>query len=86
MGGLPCAKEIIDNGHAVRRSLGCMDTSILLNAEMTQPTQEQSDEFRAAAENLAKVAAKIERYVSQGGPYEAAKSALDAVAPPGDKE
>jgi len=66
MGGLPCAKEIIDQGFRLGAAIGCMSTSILLHAEHTQPTQAMSDEFRDASEKLAVIAAKIEKYVRQG--------------------
>ena len=64
MGGLPCAKQVLDNGRAVVRALDCMGNSILLNAHETQPTEEQLDAFVAAGDALAGVAAKIQAYVS----------------------
>jgi hypothetical protein len=67
MGGLPCAKEIIDQGYLLGASIGCMSTSILLNAAHTQPTEAMSDEFRQACEAVAVIAATIEKYVREGG-------------------
>jgi hypothetical protein len=70
MGGLPCAKEIIDNGNALQMKLNCTYASILLNAPRIQPTYEQRDKFFKAADNLARVAAEIEVYVGAGGTSE----------------
>lgn len=64
MGGLPCAKEIIDNrraleaqlakaGAAMDKALGCMEASILLNAGDTQPTPDMVDAFRQKTDVLA---------------------------------
>lgn len=69
MGGLPCAKQIIDQMYALIQSMGCMNASILLYHEASQPTQEMADEFQAACNNVAKVAAKIQRHVTTGGEY-----------------
>lgn len=66
MGGLPCAKEIIDNRNALVQAMDCMVASILLNADSTQPTLKQRDEFVAATAEVAKLAAQIEAYVSSG--------------------
>jgi len=66
MGGLPCAKEIIDQRAALVQKMDCMATSILLNAQTTQPTEAMEDEFRTAANALALIASKIQRYVTTG--------------------
>lgn len=62
-GGLQCAKQVIDQGAGLVRQLECMRNSILLNYGAKQPTEKQLDEFVAAAEALAKVAAGIVTYV-----------------------
>lgn len=62
-GGLQCAKQVIDQGAGVTRQLECTRNSILLAAAVRQPTYDQLDEFVAASEALAKVAAKIVKYV-----------------------
>ncbi len=67
MGGLPCAKAVIDNGYGVTQALSCMSASILLNASHTQPTEKQLDEFIARANHLISYAAKIQKHVSDGG-------------------
>lgn len=66
MGGLPCAKQIIDQSHALTQAMGCMSASILLNHENVQPTLAMADEFKAACEAVAKVAAKIQAHVAVG--------------------
>jgi hypothetical protein len=66
MGGLPCAKAVIDNGYGLIQKLSCMNASILLNFEQTQPTYEQMNEFIARANHLAEYAAGIQEYVSKG--------------------
>jgi hypothetical protein len=64
MGGLPCAKQIIDNGNALHQQLQCMNASILLAAPSgVQPTYEEADEFKRLSEPLAKCAAAIEKRV-----------------------
>jgi len=63
MGGLPCAKQIIDNGNALTQTMQCMNASILLNAPITQPTYGMRDRFIAATNEVAKIAAEIEKYV-----------------------
>lgn len=67
MGGLPCAKAVIDNGYALQQKLNCMSASIMLNASHTQPTEKQMDEFITRSNHLAEYAAEIQKYVSQGG-------------------
>lgn len=67
MGGLPCAKQIIDQREALQQAMGCMSNSILLYHDTTQPTQEQADAFQAACNEVAALASKIERYVRSGG-------------------
>jgi hypothetical protein len=68
MGGLRCAKEIIDNFAAVENQFNCMRASIHLAGEFDgsglRPTYEQRDEFIAAADSLVKVMAGIQQYVS----------------------
>lgn len=72
MGGLPCAKTIIDQRNAVVQVMDCMSASILLNAPNgTTPTEEMEDEFVKAANALAMVAVKIEHYVRTGDEPEA---------------
>lgn len=68
MGGIRCAKEIIDNGNAVTQQLGCMNASILLAAiNGVEPTYEEAKAFRAAADALCLVASGIEKRVREGG-------------------
>ena len=69
MGGLRCAKEIIDNGFRLNAAMGCMNTTILLHPD-NEPSYEERDEFLAASEALAKVCAKIEKRIASGRPYE----------------
>lgn len=63
MGGLPCAKEIIDNMEALFASLskmeaalgkglGCMRNSILIEREIRQPTYAMQHEFEASTAAL----------------------------------
>jgi len=66
MGGLPCAKSIIDNGNALTQAMQCMNASILLNAPHTQPTEAMEDEFLMATAQVSKVAKRIEKYVRTG--------------------
>lgn len=66
MGGLPCAKQIIDQRNALVQIMDCMTASIHLYSDTTQPTQDMADEFQAACNGVASIAAKIERYVSTG--------------------
>lgn len=66
MGGLPCAKQILDQREALQQALGCMANSILLSHDTTAPTQEMADEFQERCNELAKLAAKIQRHVAQG--------------------
>lgn len=63
MGGLPCAKAVIDNRNALVQQLDCMVASIHLNSTVKQPTDRHLEQFKEAAERLAKVAAEIEEYV-----------------------
>lgn len=63
MGGLPCAKEIIDNRNAVVQAMDCMAATIQLYSRFRQPTEEQEDRFIAKAKELATVAAEIQAYV-----------------------
>lgn len=63
MGGLPCAKRVIDSGFGVMaairkvqaalgKALGCMDASILLHAAEVQPTEEQLDRWKKKGDVL----------------------------------
>lgn len=64
MGGLPCAKEILDNYNLLRqrvsttlavlyRALDCMGASIQLGAVLGKtPTDDQEAEFFAATDSL----------------------------------
>lgn len=63
MGGLQCAKEVIDQRNALVQQLDCMVASIHLNSTVKQPTYDYLEQFEKAAGALAKVAADIERYV-----------------------
>lgn len=63
MGGLQCAKTIIDNKNALIQQMECMTASIQLNSTRIQPTYEMQDKFIAVTEQVAKVAAEIEKYV-----------------------
>lgn len=62
MGGLPCAKEVIDNRNHLNAATGCMVATILLHPD-NPPTYDERDEWIAAAEKLAQVAAKIEKRI-----------------------
>jgi hypothetical protein len=77
MGGLPCAKAVIDNGRAteqtlktnlaaVERALGCMTNSILLGATAdTYPTEELEDKFiQASGEYKEAVARSTDKYLA----------------------
>jgi len=68
MGGLRCAKEIIDSFAVVEHQFNCMKASIHLAGEFDgsgiRPTYEQQEEFLAAAKKLTAVAAGIQGYVS----------------------
>jgi len=68
VGGIRCAKEIIDAGAAVTHQLACMTASIHLAGESDgsgiRPTYEQQDEFLAAAKALTAVSSSIQQHVS----------------------
>lgn len=66
MGGLPCAKTIIDQRNALVQQMDCMIASIQLYSGQTTPTEEMEDAFRLACEKVAVIASKIESYVSKG--------------------
>lgn len=67
MGGLPCAKTIIDQRAAVVRAMDCMSNTILLGAPNgSYPTDAMEDEFVKAASHLAEVATRIEKAVRTG--------------------
>lgn len=63
MGGLQCAKEIIDQRNALVQQLDCMVASIHLNSTIKQPNERHEEAFIAASSALAKVAADIEAFV-----------------------
>lgn len=64
MGGLQCAKQVIDNGYALRQKMGCMETSILLASQQgIEPTYEEAELYRKKAEELALVCSAIEKRV-----------------------
>lgn len=66
MGGLPCAKVIIDNGNATVQVLSCMNASILLaNGAGINPTYAEQEAFMAASNALAAVASKIAARLSK---------------------
>lgn len=68
MGGVRCAKEIIDNFAGVTHQVECMKTSIHFAGEFDgsglRPTEEQRDAFFKAGDELVKVASEIQLYVS----------------------
>lgn len=67
MGGVPCAKTIIDQRAGVIRVMDCMATTILLSAPNgSYPTEQMEDEFVAAATKLAEIATRIEQAVRTG--------------------
>jgi len=63
MGGLPCAKTIIDQRNALVHVLDCMVASIVLNAPHTQPTERHEAAFIEACKPVADLATAIEAYV-----------------------
>lgn len=64
MGGLPCWKQIIDQNNALQRAVNCMAETIRIAGATggNLPTDEQAETFQKAAEELAKVAADIEKW------------------------
>ena len=65
MGGLPCAKVIIDNMHGLIRVMWCMATSIFLaSSRGVEPSYEEQESWLKATENVAQVAAAIEKRMS----------------------
>lgn len=64
MGGLPCAKQIIDQRNALVQVLDCMCASIQLYSDNKQPTEDMEAKFKAVCDSVASVAVKIEAYVS----------------------
>lgn len=66
MSGLPCAKAVIDNRNSIVQQMDCMVASIQLNSTRIQPTYEMQDKFMAATEQVARIAAEIEKYVRTG--------------------
>lgn len=69
MGGVACAKTIIDQGNAVTQQLGCMNATIQLaasGAPQRYPSEELETEFVEAANAFAKVCSKVERYCRTG--------------------
>lgn len=73
MGGLPCAKIIIDNRNALVQQMDCMVASIHLNSARIQPTYDHQNRFLKATEQVAKIAAEIQAYVNEGGEYDDSK-------------
>lgn len=68
MGGLPCAKEIIDNMAALQRQATCTSASILLAADGGwQPTPKQVDRLRKLTEPVAQFLAKLEAEARESG-------------------
>lgn len=67
MGGLPCAKQILDQIRALEQAMGCMANTIVLYHDTTQPTQDQADAFQDACNEVALVAGKIQKYVAGSG-------------------
>lgn len=61
----PACKQLLDGGRALERSIGCMSNSILLAQAGggNDPDQALADEFQAKADELALLAAKIEKQV-----------------------
>ena len=66
MGGLPCAKVIIDQRNALVQTMDCMIATVYLHRD-TPPTVEQMNAFVDTANQLATLAWKIEFYVREGG-------------------
>lgn len=66
MSGLPCAKAVIDNRNSIVQQMDCMVASIQLNSTRIQPTYEMQDKFMTATEQVARIAAEIEKYVRTG--------------------
>lgn len=70
LGGLSCAKEIIDNRNGLVQQLACMVASIHLAGENdgsgVRPTEAQRDAFLKASNELAKIAADIQSHVGGG--------------------
>ena len=70
MGGLACAKEIIDHYNHLVAAGACMVASIQLAAtEGREPTYAQLHEFQKLAEPLARCMARIEQSVRVEEPY-----------------
>jgi hypothetical protein len=67
VGGLRCAKELIDQQAALERQLACTKNTILLNSTTVQPTYEELEQFQGLAESLAKCAAAIEARIRKDG-------------------
>lgn len=64
MGGIRCAKEIIDNMHGLVRVMYCMSASIFLNAIIgKEPSYESRDRFIAKSDELAKLCDDIVKEV-----------------------
>lgn len=69
MGGLPCAKEIIDNMAALQRQAECTKASMLLAASVDgwQPTEKQAERLRKLTEPVAQFLAKLEAEARESG-------------------
>jgi hypothetical protein len=66
MGGVRCAKEIIDSGFAMFRAFFCMVTSIHLNAiRGKEPSYASRDKVLPMMEELTKAFMDIEKEVQQ---------------------
>jgi hypothetical protein len=84
MGGLSCAKTIIDQRNGLVRAMDCMSTSILLAAPCgSYPSEEMEEKFVKLAGELALLSADIERHVREtGGLNEAPGEVRDRGKPP----
>jgi hypothetical protein len=83
MGGLPCAKEIIDQGvglkaelqkqfSALEKALGCMTGTITLYSLYDTPTDKQEAEFISSVSHVAgSIKATLEPFILQIADLEA---------------
>lgn len=67
MGGLPCAKEIIDRAAEVAGFIECLNASVSMYAGTTEPTQQEVDRFSSQAEKLLEVGRAILKRLESGG-------------------
>lgn len=64
MGGLPCAKVIIDQGNAAQQVVGCMSATIQLAASLGHyPTEEQEARVVDAAKAFASIVQAVEKEI-----------------------